>query len=404
MNLYSKKVDDAIGLLLKALNGFPVPVWSREFLDGYRAYYQREDCDPYELVLPKSAPARILSDVDDTAMRTKMKEVFEAMGIVIGAIMAEKIPMEETSAEIWRQFKWPADFLDRSYSDAYHFAVKCILDYEKFICVDGIEDRIVVPPELEDLYDADERLVNVSSLIPVRGTFVCNASKLAVIPKYKSEYELKEKFAALFRDGIPKDWCVWVSPAGFVPSDSVSEYDYVQEERLWGGKFDEEAFKKIFFKTYGEFAYEDDTMPERAMRTPLYKLQYAIESNDKERRSSAIVEELIDITYGQSMIDPKAFVYGSNKHYYVRHRMVHLMYDQDRSVFTHFDLSHLYYNEIDYYTRLDQILGQVKPKATKKMKVFKIDGVIPFDVITDLIGASMDGVHNPEVRKLLNGE
>ena len=104
------------------------------------------------------------------------------------------------------------------------------------------------------------------------------------------------------------------------------------------------------------------------------------------------------------MIDPEAFVYGSSEHYYVRNRMVHLMYDQKRSVFTHLDLSYLYYNESDYYQRLNQTLGQIKPNATKKMKVYKIDGELPFSVISDLIGISLDGVHNPEVRRLLNGE
>jgi hypothetical protein len=49
-------------------------------------------------------------------------------------------------------------------------------------------------------------------------------------------------------------------------------------------------------------------------------------------------------------------------------------------------------------------LGQIKPSATKKMKVYKIDGELPFSVISDLIGISLDGVHNPEVRRLLNGE
>ena len=65
---------------------------------------------------------------------------------------------------------------------------------------------------------------------------------------------------------------------------------------------------------------------------------------------------------------------------------------------------YLYYNESDYYQRLGQTLGQVKPKATKKMKLYKIDGDIPFHVISDLVGISLDGTHNPEVRKLLNGE
>ena len=84
--------------------------------------------------------------------------------------------------------------------------------------------------------------------------------------------------------------------------------------------------------------------------------------------------------------------------------MIHLMYDQTRSTFIHLDLSYLYYNESDYYQRLGQTLGQVKPKATKKMKLYKIDGDIPFHVISDLVGISLDGTHNPEVRKLLNGE
>lgn len=279
------------------------------------------------------------------------------MDDVIQAIKSEQIPIDKTLSEMWRQFPWPADFTDKDYSDVFHHAVKCIIEYEKFQYVDNIEAGIDIQPELECYYDRDERLIEVTSFNPLREAFVEKDLKLAVIPKYKSDYGLKEKFAQLFKDGIPAKWRVWVAPAQIIAEEDVPSKIYIQEEHMWGLRFDEAAFKKMFSKEYGEFKYVNNELPDRLTRVPLYKLQYLIASNDKESTSSAIIEELIDITYGQSMIDPKAFVYGSSEHYYVRNRMVHLMYDQKRSIFTHLDLSYLYYNESDYYQRLDQTLG-----------------------------------------------
>ena len=404
MNIFSEKVDKAIQDLLAQMSGFPVPVWAREFLDGYRANYQHESEDVYSLVLPANAPQRYIRDIDDDVLRPQLERIFEAMDNVIKAIKSEQVSIDKTLSEIWRQFPWPADFTDKDYSDVFHHAVKCIMEYERFQYAVNIENGIYIPPKLECYYDKDERLIEVTSFKPLREAFVECDSKLAVIPKYKSDYGLKEKFAQLFKDGIPGRWRVWVAPACIVAEDDVPSKIYIQEERMRGLRFDEAAFKKIFSKGYGEFEYVNNELPDRLMRVPLYKLQYQIESNDKESKASAIIEELIDITYGQSMIDPKAFIYGSSEHYYVRHRMVHLMYDQKRSLFTHIDLSYLYYNESDYYQRIGQTLGQIKPSATKKMKMYKIDGEIPFADITDLIGISLDGVHNPEVRKLLSGE
>lgn len=404
MNLFSETIDKAIHCLCGQMSGFPVPIWTREFLDGYRAYHQHESVDAYLLVLPENAPQRHIGKIDDDMLRLQFKRICKAMDDVIQVIKSEQIPIDKTLPEIWRQFPWPADFADKDYSDVFHHAVKCIIEYEKFQYADKIETGIDIRPGLKCYYDKDERLIDVTSFTPLREAFVKKDLKLAVIPKYKSDYGLKEKFAQLFKDGIPDKWRVWVAPARIIAEEDVPSKIYIQEERMWGLRFDEAAFKKMFSKEYGEFEYVNNELPDRLMRVPLYKLQYQIASNDKESTASAIIEELIDITYGQSMIDPEAFVYGSSEHYYVRNRMVHLMYDQKRSVFTHLDLSYLYYNESDYYQRLNQTLGQIKPNATKKMKVYKIDGELPFSVISDLIGISLDGVHNPEVRRLLNGE
>ena len=403
MNLFSEAIDNTVHCLCVQMSGFPVPIWTREFMDGYRAYHQHESADAYSLVLPENAPQRHIG-IDDEVLRPQLGEIFKAMDDVIEAIKSEQIPIDKTLSEMWRQFPWPADFADKEYSDVFHHAVKCIIEYEKFQYADTIETGIDIQPELERYYDKDERLIQVTSFNPLREAFVEKDLKLAVIPKYKSDYGLKEKFAQLFKDGIPDKWRVWVAPARIVAEEDVPSKIYIQEEHQWGLRFDEAAFKKMFSKGYGEFEYVDNELPDRLMRVPLYKLQYQIASNDKERTAAAIIEELIDITYGQSMIDPEAFVYGSSEHYYVRNRMVHLMYDQKRSIFTHLDLSYLYYNESDYYQRLGQTLGQIKPSATKKMKVYKIDGELPFSVVSDLIGISLDGVHNPEVRRLLNGE
>ena len=404
MYVYSEKIDNVIRNFLYEMLEFPVPVWAREFLDGYRSYHQHESEDAYSLVLPKNAPQRHIRKIDDNMLRLQLDKIFKAMDDVVKVIKSEYMPIDKTRSEIWRQFPWPADFVDKDYSDLFHHAVKCIMEYEKFQYADNIETEIDIHPELECYYDKDERLIDVTSFNPLREAFVKKDLKLAVIPKYKSDYGLKEKFAQLFKDGIPDKWRVWVAPARIIAEEDVPSKIYIQEERMWGLRFDEAAFKKMFSKEYGKFEYVNNELPDRLMRVPLYKLQYQIASNDKESTASAIIEELIDITYGQSMIDPEAFVYGSSEHYYVRNRMVHLMYDQKQSVFTHLDLSYLYYNESDYYQRLNQTLGQIKPSATKKMKVYKIDGELPFSVISDLIGISLDGVHNPEVRRLLNGE
>ena len=404
MRIFNESIDEAIRELLKQMKGFPVSVWSREFLDGYRAYCQKERGDFYSLVLPDEAPQRRMSKIDDNTLRPKLDRIFAAMEMVVQAVRVGKIPIDKTLSEMWRQFSWPADFKDKDYSDAFHNAVKWIVEYEKYQYADRIDNSISIQPKLECYYDKDEGLLDVTSFEPQREAFIEKDSRLAVIPKYKSDYGLKEIFAQLFRKGIPENWRVWIAPARIIDAKDVSKTAYIQEEKIFGPKFNEEAFKEIFSKAYGVFQYTDNKLPDSLMRVPLYQLQYQIEPNEKEGKSSAIIEELIDITYEPNVNALQSFVYGPSEHFYVRHRMIHLMYDFTKSKFIHIDLSHLYYNESDYFKRIDQTLGQTKPSATKKMKVYKIDGEIPFDVVSNLIGISLDWVHNPEVQRLLNGE
>ena len=113
MNLFSEKIDKTIQHLLAQMSGFPVPIWTREFLDGYRAYHQHESVDAYLLVLPENAPQRHIGKIDDDMLRLQFKRICKAMDDVIQAIKSEQIPIDKTLPEIWRQFPWPADFADK---------------------------------------------------------------------------------------------------------------------------------------------------------------------------------------------------------------------------------------------------------------------------------------------------
>lgn len=252
IRVFSESIDSSIQVFLDKISGFPICVRSREFLDGYRAYYQKESTDFYFLVLPKNSPQRRLLRIDDSEMRTKLNDIFVAMRNVIQAIMSEQIPIDKSIALIWRQFPWPVDFSDKDYSDAFHYAANCIVEYERFRYADTIEQGTSIPDDLTGQYDKDERLLDVTTLKPLREAFVKSSSKLAVIPRYKADYGLKEKFAQLFQNGIPHNWRMWIAPAEIIAEDRVPQTIYIQEEHQWGLKFNEDAFKKIHYHPIGK--------------------------------------------------------------------------------------------------------------------------------------------------------
>ena len=93
MSVFNETIDEAIRKLLDQMAGFPVAVWSREFLDGYRAYVQKEPVDAYSLVLPKEAPQRRLGKIDDNTLRPQLNRIFAAMNKVVQAVrLGKKYP------------------------------------------------------------------------------------------------------------------------------------------------------------------------------------------------------------------------------------------------------------------------------------------------------------------------
>lgn len=403
--VFENKVDAAISGFLGCVGVVPLAfIGTFEFANGFRAFRQHENVDAMALALSGCHTELYCNNLSGENACRWMAMVFVELGAVIDVVGRSGLAVDRTRAEMIRALGCVKDFVDIGYSNLFHFTVQCIIDFERYQRVWSLGQKVDIPDELVDLYDTDEGLINVSGLRMTVEAFADLKSGWAVIPAYKMlNYGLTKKFTGLLTRGTPSQWKVWVAPQRIVRHEDAPRHIIIQFERLWGERFSEKAFKRLYNKSCGRFQYCTDDPCARISRLPLYQLQYKIESNDSEGLSSAIIEELIDIDDTKN-ISPTSFIYGTADKHFVCHRMVHLMYDVKKSQFVHLDLSNLYYDEKAYRVRLGQQLGHDKPKATRKFKVFKIDGPMTFDVVTDLIGVSLDGSHNPEVGRLLRGE
>lgn len=404
--LFNRDVDASIERFL-GVYGEVVPAYfigSLEFANGFRAYKQREEVDAIALAMMGCQAKLYCNTLTDEKVRRWMGDVFVEVEMVVDGVGRSGLAVDTTRAEMVRAFGVVKDFSDIDYSNLFHFTVQCVIDFERYKRAWGAGQSISVPDELENLYDPNEGLIDVSGLHMTVEAFTDLKSGWTVIPAYKMlNYGLTKKFTGLFARGIPSQWKVWIAPQRIVHQEDAPRQIMMQFERLWGERFSEAAFKRLYKKSYGRFQYCTEDPLARISRLPLYQLQYKIESKDSEGLSSAVIEELIDVD-DKKNISPTSFVYGTEDKHFVCHRMVHLMYDVEASQFVHLDLSNLYYDKKSYRVRLGQQLGRDTPKATRKFKVFKIDGPMSFDVVTDLIGVSLDGMHNPEVGRLLRGE
>lgn len=403
--VFENRVDAAISRFLGCVGAVPVAfIGTFEFANGFRAYRQREDVDAIALALIECHTEFYSNNLTGDNVRRWMESVFAEFDTVVDVVGRSNLAVDTSRAEMVRAFGVVKDFSDIDYSNLFHFTVQCVIDFERYKRAWGAGQSISVPDELENLYDPNEGLIDVSGLHMTVEAFTDLKSGWTVIPAYKMlNYGLTKKFTGLFARGIPSQWKVWVAPQRIVRQEDAPRQIMMQCERLWGEKFSEKAFKRLYSKSYGCFQYCADDPLARISRLPLYQLQYKIESKDSEGLSSAVIEELINVD-DKKNISPTSFVYGTADKHFVCHRMVHLMYDVEASQFVHLDLSNLYYDKKAYRVRLGQQLGRDTPKATRKFKVFKIDGPMSFDVVTDLIGVSLEGMHNPEVGRLLRGE
>lgn len=79
-------------------------------------------------------------------------------------------------------------------------------------------------------------------------------------------------------------------------------------------------------------------------------------------------------------------------------KYIHTQYNKEESAFEHLDGSIRRYNSDDYILRIG---GNLKNgDVAKKVKLFRVDGVIPFDIWKSIIASYME--HNGTIGEYFN--
>lgn len=199
--LFNRDVDASIERFL-GVYGEVVPAYfigSLEFANGFRAYKQREEVDAIALAMMGCQAKLYCNTLTDEKVRRWMGDVFVEVEMVVDGVGRSGLAVDTTRAELVRALGGVKDFADIDYSNLFHFTVQCVIDFERYRRVRSVGQSISVPDELENLYDPNEGLIDVSGLHMTVEAFTDLKSGWTVIPAYKMlNYGLTKKFTGLF--------------------------------------------------------------------------------------------------------------------------------------------------------------------------------------------------------------
>lgn len=403
--LFTANIENIISEISELITQSSLTIYSSEFREGFHWYYEngKISTECYDVIFPANAPIRAVVKIDDAKERKLVQSILPLMKNLISEMMETL----ETPSD--NQYTWSLTdehiqhFTQRDVEVFFDYAVDCIRKYQKYYFVVNIPARFgCATPELKPFWNEKDQLIDVSTFEPFREAFYYASKDIVVYPYYCHSYELKEKFADLYKE-ICKTGKLSISASRFSPKREYPETIYIQEEKLFGMPFNKENFKKLFKKEYGVYKYtEDKNNPYRSMLIPLYELQYVINPLNSNE-VSFMLEEVIDIAFKKNKYIDN-LQYGTDSNFFVRDRLIHFIFDNKLDSIVHFDLSYLYYNNDAYFKRIGQRLCEKTESATIKHKIFRIDGVLNFNIACSLIGGALDANHNPEVIRFLSGK
>ena len=398
--LFPENIEKIIKSISDLLDQSSLNIRGIEFLKEFIAYYENlksiDEC--YKSIFSDEAIIRKLKKIDDDKEIKLLDSIFKKLKELIYEMMTT-VPSPTNDHYSAYFINIEPCFDDKQVGRFFYLALDYIKIYMDYNSVKNIPIHFgKIISELEPYWNEKDKLINVSTFIPLCDAFYYKDKEIVIYPCYRHSYELKEKFAEFYKKIKSNGGILSISASRFSLISEYSKISYLQEERLFGMPFKKDSFKRLFKKEYGEYIY-DENEKNNYMLLPLYKLQYVINPLDKNQ-VSLMIEEIIDI----SMKNVNNEKIGTDSKFFVRNRLIHCIFDTIKDNFIHFDLSYLYYDNNAYYKRIEQGIWQKREDATIKHKIFRIDGSLDFNIACLLIGAALDANHNPEVINFLKGK
>lgn len=257
-----------------------------------------------------------------------------------------------------------------------------------------------LPSILEKYFSSKDDLIDVTNFSLLSKGFALKKDNIVVYPKLPLQLELH--IFAFFRRNH-RTVKLLIRPGRIGKFSNYSDMQRFQEAHIFGMPFTEQNLRGLIGKEHGvlEYFFENEVQEIRAKlsNVPLKGLQYVIKPLSDEHLTISI-EEVMDIdknNYRQF----SRYSYSCCNDFYMLHRYAHTIINKKTLEISHFDCSYLYYDFDAYSERVDSHIKDKVVSASIKQKLFRIDGIIPFNDFKQILAACFD--NDPEIVNLLKG-
>jgi len=311
--------------------------------------------------------------------------------------------MSEEQRKRAQKYAWHCPFED---TELHLYVLDALIALQRcydFLSVQrSMSRKLDVPSTLQDRFDNKDDLINLSHFESLNRALLDRRSGIVLYPSV-SDF-LRNRL--LFLQGrANRAFDLSVRAQRFGRFEDYSDYVELMEERTYGIAFTVDNLQTLQKKTPGSFEYcfknESEQSHAEFWFVPLKRLEYVLKPASQNRLSISI-EEIIDIEC-ESFRHLEDYVFRCGTNILVEQRLVHAEFSPRKKIFTHLDLSHLYYDAKQYERRLEQHIKSKTVKANCRVKRYRLDGEIPLQDFSDLVSLSLDATHNPEVVRLLEG-
>lgn len=271
--------------------------------------------------------------------------------------------------------------------------------FELYEMLEGTS-RLELPPHLKEYYFAKDDLLDVSEFAALPKGFLLKSKNLVVYPRLPLQVELQ---ILSFFEANQGEASLMIRPRSISSYSSYSNVQRIVLERIFGMPFTEDNLRQVLTKEYGIFSYSfKDDLQRRIAEgwfVPLKQLQYVIRPLD-DQHVTLSMEEVMDIDkehYNQF----SRFRFQCGSQFYRLQRYVHAIIHRESLEISHLDCSYMYYDFDAYCERIHAHIKDKVANATMKKKIFRIDGIVPFDNFKKMLAACLE--HNPEVVNFVRG-
>lgn len=255
-----------------------------------------------------------------------------------------------------------------------------------------------VPSSLKKLYSKKDDLIDVTHFDVLQKGFVLKNHDLVIYPRLSIQLSLQILSFARQNQGKSS---LKVRPRHVGQYSTYSNVQRIQEERIFGMPFSKQNLRQLIKKEYGvlQYCFENDIdeTTSEMFDVPLKELQYVIKPMP-DGYVTISIEEVMDIEK-ERYHKYRQYRHLCNDGFYMLQRFAHAIIDQETLAINHFDFSYMFYDFDDYANRVVAHMKDKVVSATIKKKLFRIDGIVPFDIFKKILAACFE--HNPEIVNLL---